>query len=263
VDPRTYVVTGAASGMGLATKTRLESEGHRVIGIDLHSDEISADLASKEGRAAMIAAVGELTDSVDAVVACAGVSFTGASEETKRRIAWDSSEMAVRVNYFGAVATLEGLRPLLKRGRDPRAVVVSSIAGVYPWVPAALVDACLDAKEEDAVVEARTYEAKLAYAASKRAIARWVRRAAPRAEWAGAGIPLNAIAPARIQTAMSSKIDPDKPDDFPMPLHGPGRPEHAAALLAWLTSPDNVLMTGQLVFLDGGWDVVTRGDDVL
>jgi NAD(P)-dependent dehydrogenase (short-subunit alcohol dehydrogenase family) len=262
VGRRTYVVTGAASGMGSATKARLEDEGHRVIGIDLHSEEISADLASKDGRAAMIDAVGELTDSVDAVVACAGVAFTGASEETKRRIAWDSSEMAIRVNYFGAVATLEGLRPLLQRGRDPRAVVVCSIAAVYPGVPGALVDACLEADEDEAVAEARSYEPKLAYAASKRAIARWVRRAAPTPEWAGAGIPLNAIAPARIQTAMSSKIDPDNPNELPMPLHGAGRPEHAAALLAWLASPDNVLTTGQLIFLDGGWDTVTRGDDV-
>ncbi len=45
----------------------------------------------------------------------------------------------------------------------------------------------------------------------------------------------------------------------PMPLHGPGRPEHVASLLAWLVGRDNVLVTGQVVFVDGGADAVMRG----
>jgi NAD(P)-dependent dehydrogenase (short-subunit alcohol dehydrogenase family) len=47
-----------------------------------------------------------------------------------------------------------------------------------------------------------------------------------------------------------------------MPLHGPGTPEHVAALLDWLAGPENVLVTGQLILIDGGWDATTRGDDV-
>ena len=45
-----------------------------------------------------------------------------------------------------------------------------------------------------------------------------------------------------------------------MPLHGPGEPEHVAALLAWLAGPENVLVTGQVVFVDGGADAVLRGE---
>jgi NAD(P)-dependent dehydrogenase (short-subunit alcohol dehydrogenase family) len=248
--------------MGKATKERLEAHGHRVIGVDLHSADVGADVSTPEGRAALAVRAAELADSVDAVVACAGVSFSGASPETAKRIAFDRSETAIRVNYFGAVATLELLLPLLRRATEPRAVVVASIAVLYPGTPDSLVDACLDGDEQLAIEIARTLEPKIAYAASKRALARWVRRAAPTPEWAGAGIPLNAIAPARIQTAMSKPSSPELGREFPMPLHGPGRPEHVAALLDWLAGPDNALVTGQLILIDGGWDAATRGDDV-
>ncbi|MFF6885835.1 SDR family oxidoreductase [Streptomyces sp. NPDC012421] len=46
----------------------------------------------------------------------------------------------------------------------------------------------------------------------------------------------------------------------PMPLHGHSRPEQLAPLIAWLTSPENTLVTGQVVFADGGADAVLRGD---
>ncbi|MEV5879489.1 SDR family oxidoreductase [Streptomyces sp. NPDC052101] len=48
----------------------------------------------------------------------------------------------------------------------------------------------------------------------------------------------------------------------PMPLHGHARPEQLAPLLAWLTSPENTHVTGQVVFADGGADAVLRGDGV-
>jgi enoyl-[acyl-carrier-protein] reductase (NADH) len=45
-----------------------------------------------------------------------------------------------------------------------------------------------------------------------------------------------------------------------MPLAGPYEPVAAAELLAWLTSEANGHMTGQTIFIDGGADVVLRGD---
>jgi NAD(P)-dependent dehydrogenase (short-subunit alcohol dehydrogenase family) len=46
----------------------------------------------------------------------------------------------------------------------------------------------------------------------------------------------------------------------PMPLGGPFEPLAAAQLLAWLAREENGHMTGQTIFIDGGVDVVLRGD---
>jgi NAD(P)-dependent dehydrogenase (short-subunit alcohol dehydrogenase family) len=250
--------------MGAATKARLEEQGHRVIGVDLHSADAVADLSTRDGRRRMVEEVTELSGgSLDGVIACAGVAYSGASDETAARIAYDSAETAIRVNHFGVVATLEGLRPLLERGTEPRAAAIASTATIRGG-PSEVIEACLAGDEDGAVGAIRRYDAATAYGASKRAIARWVRREAPKPEWAGAGIPLNAIGPGRIKTPMSKLVEsiPDFDTQFPMPLHGPGQPAHAAALLDWLTSPDNVLVTGQVIFIDGGWDALTRGDDI-
>ena len=46
----------------------------------------------------------------------------------------------------------------------------------------------------------------------------------------------------------------------PMPIGRLGTPDEVAALLAWLAGPDNALLVGQLIFVDGGADAVIRGD---
>jgi NAD(P)-dependent dehydrogenase (short-subunit alcohol dehydrogenase family) len=48
----------------------------------------------------------------------------------------------------------------------------------------------------------------------------------------------------------------------PMPLNGPFGPEVAARLLTWLASEENSHLCGQVVFIDGGYDAVVRGDKV-
>jgi NAD(P)-dependent dehydrogenase (short-subunit alcohol dehydrogenase family) len=256
-DVRTIVVTGSASGIGQAARERLERDGCRVIGVDLREAEVVADLATPYGRAALVEGVQALTPAIDGVVACAGVEVMDA--------------VTVRVNYFGTVATLEGLRPLLAAGELPRAVAVASQSSLQPFVDPAIVDACLDGDEERAVAaseEALAGEGtrpRAVYASSKRALCLWVRREAPTPPWASAGIPLNAVAPGIIETPMTRPYldDPEKRagihERVPMPLHGPGKPEHVASLLTWLVSPENVLVTGQVVFVDGGADAVMRG----
>ena len=108
VDPpslagRVALVTGGASGIGAATVELLSKRGARVIAADIRDAEVVADLADPEGRASLVRQVGALCpQGLDLVVACAGLSRTAA-------------EPIVSVNYFGAVETLEGLRPLLAR----------------------------------------------------------------------------------------------------------------------------------------------------
>ena len=250
---RTYVVTGSASGIGQATRDRLEAQGHRVVGVDRHDAEVVADLATPDGRVALVDEVAEHTDgAVDAVVACAGVSEPG--------------PLTVRVNYFGAVATLDGLRPLLARGTDPHAVVIASCASILPC-DERLLDACLVGDEAEAAALADA-AGLLVYPTSKRALARWVRRQAPTAAWAGAGIPLNAVAPGVILTPMTiGQFDTPEAREMlaevmPMPLGGYGSPGEVAALLDWLAGTDNSMLCGQVVFIDGGADAVLRGDEV-
>lgn len=255
---RTAVVTGAASGIGRATKLLLESRGERVIGVDLSGVEIQADLSTIEGRQAMVDGVAERTGgTIDAVYAVAGLS--------------QPTPPTAAVNYFGMVATLEGLRPLLLKSSAPRAVAVSSMAAVYP-VDDELMTAMLAHDEALAMRRARQLatESKrrggLIYTTSKRAMSRWVRQHAASDEWAGASISLNAVAPGIVDTPMSAKFTTTAEStaallkQFPMPLNGIA-PAHAVAeLLAWLGGEANGYMCGQILYLDGGGDVVVRGD---
>ncbi|MEU8782309.1 SDR family oxidoreductase [Streptomyces sp. NPDC048637] len=253
---RTYLITGAASGIGKVTATQLKEQGHTVIGADLKDADIVADLATPEGRAHLVQQAGELSGGrLDAVIAGAGLA--------------GFAPRAVSVNYFGAVATLEGLRPLLVAGTDPRAVVIASVASVHPH-DTAIADAALAGDEEAALAAAHAAvdrgEGYAIYGSTKAAIARWIRRTAVTADWAGAGIPLNAIAPGTVVTPMTEPMlaSPDVrkivDQTVPMPLHGHAQPAQIAPLLTWLTSPENELVTGQVVFIDGGADAVLRGD---
>ncbi|MGN6442458.1 MAG: SDR family oxidoreductase [Arthrobacter sp.] len=257
--PRTSVITGAASGIGKATKELLEQRGERVIGVDLHDAEVIADLANTEGRAALVDAVRKVSGgTIDAIYANAGLS--------------SAAPPTVAVNFFGAVATLEKLRPLLRGSEAPRAVVVSSMAALMAS-DAELV-ALLTAGDEPAAMARAEVLAKepatggLIYCSTKLALSRWVRRMAATADWAGAGIPLNAVAPGIIATPMTADmIDTEQEREsllkvVPMPLNGIAEPIVVARLLAWLNSEENTHLCGQIVYVDGGSDAVLRGDSV-
>src|SRR5262245_7171442 len=248
----TVCITGSAGGIGAATRTRLEAEGARVIGVDVRDAEVVADLSTPEGRDAMVQGVADACDgALDGLVAAAGIMGT--------------EPRVVAINYFGAIATLEGLRPLLAEGADPSAVAISSNSTTTtPGLPSELVDAIAAGDETVALKATAVAPGVFAYRASKLALARYVRRHAPGPEWIGAGIRLNAIAPGVIETPMT-KNDLDFifgiPDVFPVPIGRPGRPEEIASLLAYLLSPDAGFFCGSVVFADGGTDAVVRTDD--
>jgi NAD(P)-dependent dehydrogenase (short-subunit alcohol dehydrogenase family) len=246
----TIAITGAAGGIGMATRARLEKDGHTVIGVDVRDADVIADLATAAGRAAMIDGVAAASGGVlDGVVAGAGVM---------------DDKLAVQVNYFGAVATLDGLRPLLARGIRPSAVAISSNSTTtHPNLPIEIVDACL-AGDEARARELAQSGYSVGYAGSKLALARWVRRTAPSPEWIGAGIRLNAISPGVIDTPMTKdQLDFifGIPDVFPIPVNRAGTAEEVAGLLAYLLSPDASFFCGSVVFMDGGTDAATRSDD--
>lgn len=255
---RTYVITGSSSGIGRATADLLRERGERVIGVDLHDADVNVDLTTVEGRTDLVTRVGELSGGrIDAIVANAGLAAPIAK--------------TVAVNFFGAVATLEGLRPLLAGSPAPRAVATASMASLFP-PDDELLDALLALDEKAALHRGAELEsaggdaANLIYGTSKRALARWIRRSAATAEWAGAGIPLNGIAPGVVETPMTAAFTGSAEaraailQQVPMPLGGIFEPRAVAHLLAWLTSEENGHLCGQIVFIDGGSDVVIRGD---
>ncbi|WP_280265479.1 SDR family oxidoreductase [Nocardia wallacei] len=250
---RTYVVTGSASGIGAATTAMLRARGARVIGCDIDNAEVAADVSTPEGRRSLVDQVNGFGP-IDAVLAIAGGGRTGLLE----------------TNYFGAVATLQGLRPLLAQSPAPRAVAVSSTSSLAP-ADDRIMRACLDGDEAAAVAllaaDPSAGGETGGYGIAKRALNRWVRRAAPTAEWAGSGIALNIVAPGVVDTPAAAWILADDEvrtaveTTAPQPFGGfPGRPEWIAELLCWLTSPDNRFVTGQVIFADGGSESALLGD---
>ena len=107
----TIAVTGSAGGMGRAVRTQLERQGHEVLGVDVVDSEVTADLSNHEGREAMVEAVTDLSGGrLAGLVVAAGLQK-------------GDPGVIVGVNHFGAVATLEGLRPLLQANGEAAAVV--------------------------------------------------------------------------------------------------------------------------------------------
>lgn len=255
---RTHVITGAASGIGKSTAELLTQRGDRVIGVDLRGADVNVDLSTAEGRSELVDRVTDLSDGViDTIIANAGLATPTAT--------------TVAVNFFGTVATLTGLRQLLAASSAPRAVATASMASLFP-PDDALLEALTAEDEPRAMQRASELEAaggdaaSQIYGTTKRALARWIRRNAITPDWAGAGIPLNAIAPGVVKTPMTEAFTGTEEartailKTVPMPLNGIFEPRDAAYLLAWLVSTENAHLCGQVIFIDGGSDAVIRGD---
>lgn len=246
---RTIAVTGSAGGIGSALRKRLEAQGDTVIGIDVRDAEVIADLASGDGRSAMVAAVTEHSGgALGGVVAAAGVTH-------------DDGALVTSINFFGAVATLEGLRPLLRAGGSAVAVSSNSTT-TQPGLLLEHVEACLGGDE--AAARAVAGHGVGAYGASKLALARWVRRHAITEEWIGAGIRLNAICPGFIDTPMtvdSRDFILGLGDLYPIPIGRAGQATEVAGLLAYLLSADAGFFCGSVITMDGGTDATLRTND--
>jgi NAD(P)-dependent dehydrogenase (short-subunit alcohol dehydrogenase family) len=248
---RVIAVTGSASGIGAATAARLRAGGDHVVGVDLAGSDVDADLSTEAGRTAAADGVLRLADGrLGGIVACAGIA-----DGDPRRI--------VGVNYFGTVRLVEQLLPALAAGGGGAVAVVASYA-LTRRPPAVVVDACLEGDEEAAQAAGTSVSAKPTYAATKLALARWVRAVAP--DWVRQGIRVNAVAPGLVHTAITAArlADPVQAtlmrERLPMPIGVEAEPDDIASVLAFLVTPGSRFVVGQLLFVDGGADALVRPD---
>ena len=256
----TYVITGSASGIGAATVELLHRAGHHVVGVDLHDADVIADLATVDGRAHTLAELSRCTpDGLDGAVVAAGI---GPHERPLERI--------LAVNFFGALAIVDGVAGPIADTGGAAVVVCSNSAGITPVDDLAFFEPLVAEDEPAALARVGELEGELlgamVYGASKLAVGRAVRSRA--AGWGSVGARLNAVAPGPVMTPLlqGSYDDPELGplvDALPVPWgEPPSAPGDIARIIEFLLSPASAPVHGSVLFADGGTDALLRPDHV-
>ena len=249
----TAVITGAASGIGACIKARLTQQGYDIIGIDLKGETISADLSTREGRQNAIDKALELSGGkIDRLVLAAGLG--GHLED---------GQLVARVNYFGAIELLDGLKDALEETSGRVVVISSNSAQMRTDRESDIVRCLLEGNEGQAMQYIGDSHGALTYGVSKHAVARAVRRRA--AEWGQAGITLNAIAPGMTETPMfrgaaDHPVIGKSVEAIPIPKTRVASPDEIAGVIEFMLSDAAEYMQGSIIYVDGGTDAQLRPD---
>jgi NAD(P)-dependent dehydrogenase (short-subunit alcohol dehydrogenase family) len=228
------VITGAASGLGLAIARRLHDRGVHVALLDLHQapaigDEAFAymvDLTNETNLANVINQIGETLGRIDILVNSAGI--TGQTNIKTHEVTSDDLRRVFEVNFMASFYTARAVLPWMLKRNYGRILHIASIAG----------------KEGNAGM--------LAYSASKAAVIGMTKVQGK--EYAETGITINALAPAVIKTPMVEAM-PEAQVKYmtdKIPMKRCGTLDEIAHMAEFIVSPETGFTTGFTFDMTGG-----------
>ncbi|MGB6066173.1 MAG: glucose 1-dehydrogenase [Desulfomonilaceae bacterium] len=243
---RVALVTGASKGLGKAIalaladagadialygrdRSDLETVKANVEAIGQRAEISCADVLDKNAIDECVLASLEAFGHIDILVNCAGVNI----RKPVLELSPDEWDLVLNTNLKGYFLMAQAVVPqMLPRGHG-KVINMASILGTV------------------------ALPSQLAYASSKGGVMQMTKVMA--LEWAKRGVQVNAIGPTYFETPLVAQLRND-PERYQFivertPMGRWGQPEELAGVVIFLASRASDFVTGQTIFIDGGWTI--------